>query len=56
MMDRCAGIVLFGSAPKEIIDLHHGPAHKTLLHSHTPSHTYTHILEFHPYDCAASPS
>lgn len=28
-MDRCAGIVLFGSALKEILDLHRSAAHKT---------------------------
>lgn len=41
MMDRCAGIVLFCSALKEIIDLHYSPTHKTPTphlapHTHAP--------------------
>lgn len=38
MMDRCAGIVLFCSALKEIIDLHYGLSEE----KHNPSHTNTH--------------
>lgn len=44
MMDRCAGIVLFCSALKEIIDLHYSPTHKTQPSPHTfappPSTSY----------------
>lgn len=60
MMDRCAGIVLFCSALKEIIDLHYSPTHKTQplthagTHTHTQTHASIHILLFHPYDCTAS--
>lgn len=52
MIDRCAGIVLFCSALKEIIDLHNSPTHKTQHSTHT--HAPIHILLFHPYDCTAS--
>lgn len=50
MMDRCVGFVLFFSAPKEIIDLHYSPTHKTLCftHIHSPS------LLFYPYVCITS--
>lgn len=55
MMDRCAGIVLFCSALKEIIDLHYSPTHKTQPSTHTHiERTPIHILLFHPYDCTAS--
>lgn len=42
-MDRCAGIVLFCSALKEIIDLHYSPTHKTQPSTRTstpPSTSY----------------
>lgn len=42
MMDRCAGIVLFCSALKEIIDLHYSPTHKTQPSTHTHTHTCPH--------------
>lgn len=55
MMDRCAGIVLFCSALKEIIDLHYSPTHKTQPSPHTLAPPLPiHILLFHPYDCTAS--
>lgn len=44
MMDRCAGIVLFCSALKEIIDLHYGLSEE----KHNPSHTNTHTPLSHP--------
>ena len=49
MMDRCAGIVLFCSALKEIIDLHYSPTHKTQpLRTHARAHTHTHTRP-HPH-------
>lgn len=47
-MDRCAGIVLFYSALKEIIDLHYSPTHKTQPATHTHRLTYAHIFTVPP--------